>query len=448
LAVVFIRKTNGKWGFQAKLNLYLCVSFFLYTFDVGLAKIIILTIKKEVMKTKLFCICFALLSFTFCAVAQETLQSEIKTAGYKTAFKHSGAGENWFLHLGAGGQVFFGDNDLDADVGFGNRVTLMPEVAIGKWFNPYWALRLKGQGGALHGFENDGRYMQHLNYYNVHLDAMWNWANYWGAYSPSKVVSFGPYLGLGFAHRLEMDKDTPVPSTTGAGVNAKSYHRYSNVLSINTGLNLGFNLSKRVSLDFDFGAAIVPDYFDRIVHDAENEAIVSVSGGVTFKLGKVGFDAVVPMDYALIDDLNGKINTLRAENSKLSKRPVSCPECPQVSAPVVKDNVINYVPNVVFFRLNSDKIDSNQQVSVYNTAEFMKKTGEKIKVIGYADKDTGSSNYNLSISKRRAQAVAKELMTKYKIPSEKITVEWKGSGEQPYPQQNNWNRVVIMSAPQ
>jgi outer membrane protein OmpA-like peptidoglycan-associated protein len=400
------------------------------------------------MKTKIFCMGLVLLSLTFFASAQETLQNELKTAGYKTAFKHSGAGENWFFHIGAGGQVFFGDNDLDANVGFGDRITLMPEVALGKWFNPYWALRLKGQGGALHGFEDNGVYMQHLNYYNVHLDAMWNWANYWGAYSPSKVVSFGPYIGLGFTHRFETDKSTQPPaSQIHSTQNAKNFRRYSNVISINSGLNLGFNLSKRVSLDFDLGVAIVPDYFDRYVHDSENEMIVGASGGLTFKLGKVSFETVEPVDYALIDDLNGKINALRAENAQLSKRPVSCPECPQVAAPVVKAAEINYVPNVVFFRLNSDKIDPNQQISVYNTAEFIKNTGEKIKVIGYADKATGTNTYNLEISKRRAQAVAKELTTKYKIPSEKITVEWKGAGEQPYPQQNNWNRVVIMSAP-
>jgi outer membrane protein OmpA-like peptidoglycan-associated protein len=397
------------------------------------------------MKTKILCTTLVLLGLTFFATAQETLQSEIKTAGYKTAFKYSGSGENWFFHIGAGGQVFFGDHSSD-NVGFTDRITLMPEVALGKWFNPYWAVRLKGQGGALHGFENKGVYMQHLNYYNVHLDAMWNLANYWGTYSPSKVVSFGPYVGLGFVHRFEMDKSVEPPHNEGAGLNAADYRRHSNTVSINSGLNLGFNLSKRISLDFDFGVAIVPDYFNRIVNKAENEAIVGASGGLTFKLGKVGFESVEPMDYALINDLNGKINALRAENAQLSKRPVSCPECPQVQAPVVKANEINYVPNVVFFRLNSAKIDPNQQISVYNTAEFMKKTGEKIKVVGYADKDTGTNSYNLDISKKRAQAVAKELTTKYNIPSEKITVEWKGSGEQPY-SQNNWNRVVIMSAP-
>ncbi|MDR2691958.1 MAG: OmpA family protein, partial [Dysgonamonadaceae bacterium] len=133
------------------------------------------------MRTKILCVSLVLLSLAFFTAAQETLRNEIKTAGYETAFKHSGAGRGWFFHIGAGGQVFLGDNDFEADVNLGDRFTLMPEIAIGKWFNPYLAIRVKGQGGALHGFENGGLYMQHLNYYNAHLDAMWNLANYWGA---------------------------------------------------------------------------------------------------------------------------------------------------------------------------------------------------------------------------------------------------------------------------
>jgi outer membrane protein OmpA-like peptidoglycan-associated protein len=390
------------------------------------------------MKTRILFVGL-LLSLAVYVSAQETQSSE---AGYKTAFKHSGAGENWFFQLGVGGALYYGDFDTEA--GIGDRITIAPSIALGKWFSPYWGVRLKGQGGPISSFQDKGAYKQEDTYYNVHLDAMWNLANYWGVYSPNKVFNFTPYIGLGFAHRMERDADTKLPADYGINKSTNgSYTRYSNALSVNPGLQFGFRLSKRVNLDFDLGAAVVPDYFDRYVHDTENEAIVTATAGLTFKLGKTDFDVVEPMDYGLIDDLNAKINALRAENDKLSKRPVSCPECPKV-APVVSNDV-NYVPNVVFFRLNSSKIDANQKVSVYNTAEFMKKTGEKIKVVGYADKKTGTSKYNLGLSEKRAKAVAKELTTKYNIPSEKITVEWKGSDEQPYPE-NNWNRVVIMSA--
>ena len=51
----------------------------------------------------------------------------------------------------------------------------------------------------------------------------------------------------------------------------------------------------------------------------------------------------------------------------------------------------------------------------------------------------------MKLSEKRAKAVAKELQAKYGIPSDQITVEWKGCEEQPY-SINNWNRVVIMTS--
>jgi outer membrane protein OmpA-like peptidoglycan-associated protein len=392
------------------------------------------------MKTKIFLISL-LMSFSFYALAQETLQSS-ETAGYKTPFKRNAAGDNWFIGVGVGAQTIFGDNDSKAD--FTDRLTIAPTLTVGKWFSPYWGARLKAQGGTVHGFEQDGAYMQHLGYYNVHVDALWNLSNYWGVYSPTKLFSFVPYLGLGLGHKNQLDNKIIEPSAPSTWNNDPQYHRYSNVISVNPGILFGFRLSDRINLDFDLGAAVVPDYFDRVVHRAENEAIVSAMGGITFKLGKTTFEPVDGVDYGLINDLNGKINSLRAENDLLSKRPVSCPECPQI-APVVTHEV-NYVPNVVFFRLNSAKIDANQVISIYNTSEFIKNnSAEKIKVVGYADKNTGTSKYNLGLSEKRAKAVAKELTTTYKVPSNRIVIEWKGSDEQPYPQ-NNWNRVVIMGA--
>ena len=172
-----------------------------------------------------------------------------------------------------------------------------------------------------------------------------------------------------------------------------------------------------------------------------SDGIVQLSAGLTFKLGKTDFEVLEPMDYALLNDLNGQINKLRAENDELSKRPVSCPEC----APAVTEVVNNYVDNVVYFRLNSSKIDKNQQINIFNTAQFVKENNAPIKVIGYADKKTGTSSYNMGLSEKRARAVAKELIEKYGVSSDQITIEWKGSDEQPYGE-NNWNRVVIMRA--
>ena len=380
------------------------------------------------------------MGFSVHIFAQKTQLYESQLPGCQTAFKPSSAG--WFINLSAGGQVYDITDKVNGK-SLTDRISLIPAVSIGKWVNPYWAFRLKGQGLSVNSFYNDTGVKQSNDYVNVHLDAMWDITNYWGVYSPTKIFNFTPYAGLGWAHRFELDNKTPPsPSSVYA---RRDFARYSDAFSINGGLQFGFRLSKHVNLDFDLGVTYLGDYFDRITgHNGENDNIVHAMGGLTFKLGKTEFEAVEPMDFALIDDLNGKINALRKENEMLSNRKFTCPECPPVAPTVVK-NEINYVPNVVFFRLNSSVIDANQQVSVYNTASFMKETGEKIKVVGYADKGTGTSSYNLGLSEKRAKAVAKELTTRYNVPSEKITIEWKGSNEQPYPQ-NNWNRVVIMSA--
>ena len=393
------------------------------------------------MKTKIFLIGL-LLGFSVQIFAQNNQTYESKSPGYATNFKHSAAGENWFLNLSAGGQIYNLTDDVK-DVGLSKRISLIPAISLGKWFSPYWGARLKGQGLSVKSYYKDTGFEQPNDYVNVHLDAMWNLANYWGIYSPTKLFNFTPYLGIGWAHRFELDdKATGDPKSSYYWYD---YKRYSDAFSVNGGIQFGFRLSSRVNLDFDLGVTYIGDYFDRITgHKGENDNIVHAMGGFTFNLGKTTFDVIEPADYALIDDLNNKINALRRENEELSKRPLSCPECPQI-APIVKTE-INYVPNVVFFRLNSSKIDANQQISIFNTATFMKETDQKINVVGYADKDTGTSSYNLALSEKRARAVAKELTTKYNIPSEKITIEWKGSNEQPYPQ-NNWNRVVIMSAP-
>jgi outer membrane protein OmpA-like peptidoglycan-associated protein len=354
------------------------------------------------------------LSFFCIALAQESQKDELKTAGFKTAFVRNSIGSNWFVHLGGGVQTIT------------DRVTFLPTASVGKWVNPYGGFRLKGQGGSLSKSESNGE----NHYYNIHLDAMWNIANYWGAYSPQKLLNLTPYIGMGYGRHFN------------------SQDIIADALLVNGGFQLGFRLSKRIQLDFDLGITVAPDYFDGVIKGAQNDVIVALSGGLTFNLGKTVFESVVPYNLALINALNEQINRLWEDNQRLSKNAVECPECPESpeSPTVIPEltNEINFIPNVVFFRLNSAKVDENQQISIYNTSEFLKTNGEKIKVIGYADKQTGSDAYNLKLSEKRAKAVAKELVAKYNIPSQKIVIEWKGSDEQPYPE-NNWNRVVIMT---
>ena len=379
------------------------------------------------MKTKFFILAL-LASFVYAVEAQE-FQPQIgysNEAGYKTNFKKNKARDNWFISIAGGASVLLGDQNGEAD--FKNRLNFAPQVSFGKWFNPYLAFRAQLNGGILHGFEGDNaRYMQHNKYFAAHVDLLWDVTNFWAPYRESKVFRLIPWVGFGYAQRFKTTEALERPRTESPTLNA--------------GILTAFRLSKRVDLNVEIQGSLLNEQFNRVDMYHLTDGIVQLSAGLTFKLGKTDFEVLEPMDYDLLNDLNSQINALRAENDELSKRPVSCPECPGAVTTVVN----NYVDNVVFFRINSAKIDKNQHINIYNTAEFMKQNDTPIKVVGYADKKTGTSSYNMSLSEKRARAVAKELIEKYGIASDRITIEWKGSDEQPYGE-NSWNRVVIMSA--
>ena len=70
--------------------------------------------------------------------------------GYSTEPAHSatflknGFWDNWFIGAGAGANIYFGDNNKDAD--FFNRFTVTPEFQVGKWISPYLGTRIKAAG--------------------------------------------------------------------------------------------------------------------------------------------------------------------------------------------------------------------------------------------------------------------------------------------------------------
>ena len=102
-------------------------------------------------------------------------------------------------------------------------------------------------------------------------------------------------------------------------------------------------------------------------------------------------------------------------------------------------------PATVSFAINSATVSQREMVNVYNVAHWLKDNPNcKVTITGYADRNTGTAEYNMKLSKRRAEAVAEALKATYGIASDRIIVKSEGSGEQPYPADNNWNRVVII----
>lgn len=389
----------------------------------------------RIMKAKSLLLAFVGFACAISANAQDvTTQNK---AGMNTSFQRDKASDHWFIDIagGAGMPLSGWNNDVDLV----DRISIVPTIGFGKWHEPYFGTRLQFTGFDIYGYREgatkDDRY--HNYFINGHFDFMFDLMNYFGTYRPNRVFHLVPWAGVGVGYRIK----TTDPDGNELLNRDNIIGEKEDVSgTVNLGLMMKFRLSRVVDLNIE-GQAFASKMNFVGTKRGKADFPIMATAGLTFNLGKTGWTEIVPMDYNLVNDLNNQINSLRAQAEELSRRPVSCPECPEPTQSVVSRTVVD---NVVYFRLNSAKIDRNQEINIYNTAEYAKSNNEPIKVVGYADEKTGTADYNMKLSERRAKAVAK-MLEKYGVSPDRIVIDWKGSSEQIY-EENAWNRIVVMSA--
>ena len=377
-------------------------------------------------------------------------QQEVATpnkSGHKTVFNRDRGCDHWFLEIQGGvGMLPFGEANNKASLT--DRIYPIVQLGLGQWHEPWFATRVQLGGWNMKGFAMDaaGTNQAYNNLFAVaHYDFMFDVVNYFAKYNAKRVFHLVPYVGLGAGYKHH---------TTTGGAFGDVFDATKRVAGATTndfggvvdaGVIFKFRLGRRVDLNLEAQMlATKTNMMGTSWKKQGADLMAFATAGLGFNLGKPEWDVLTPMDWALVNDLNGQINNLRAENAELSKRPAYCPECPEVE-PSQTTEVKTVVSNVVYFRIASAKIDQNQYINIYNTARYALENNSKIYVVGYADEATGNPSINMTLSERRAKAVAKALVEKYGVSEDMIEVDFKGDTVQPY-ETNEWNRVVIMTA--
>lgn len=377
-------------------------------------------------------------------------QQEVATpnkSGHKTVFNRDRGCDHWFLEIQGGvGMLPFGEANNKASLT--DRIYPIVQLGLGQWHEPWFATRVQLGGWNMKGFVMDaaGANQAYNNLFAVaHYDFMFDVVNYFAKYNAKRVFHLVPYVGLGAGYKHH---------TTTGGAFGDVFDATKRVAGATTndfggvvdaGVIFKFRLGRRVDLNLEAQMlATKTNMMGTSWKKQGADLMAFATAGLGFNLGKPEWDVLTPMDWALVNDLNGQINNLRAENAELAKRPASCPECPEVE-PSQTTEVKTVVSNVVYFRIASAKIDQNQYINIYNTARYALENNSKIYIVGYADEATGNPNINMTLSERRAKAVAKALAEKYGVSEDMIEVDFKGDTVQPY-ETNEWNRVVIMTA--
>ena len=116
---------------------------------------------------------------------------------------------------------------------------------------------------------------------------------------------------------------------------------------------------------------------------------------------------------------------------------------------VVYRNEETVVGWTIGFKLDSFEIDYNNtdaNTNIMNIVEFLNRyPNATIHLYGYADRNTGNSQYNMRLSENRCMTILNKLVNGYGIAYNRIQFTARGSDEQKY-SVNNYNRCVYVKA--
>jgi hypothetical protein len=143
----------------------------------------------------------------FPAFAQDETVIEIQDQ--KGPYVTTGFWNNWFVSVGGGVQVYFGETDTYGN--FGDRLAPALDISVGKWITPSMGLRLEYSGLKAKGWTDGelpyshgsgdikGYYSEKFNTMNLHGDLLWNASNAIGGERDDRLWNFVPYVGFGWA---------------------------------------------------------------------------------------------------------------------------------------------------------------------------------------------------------------------------------------------------------
>jgi outer membrane protein OmpA-like peptidoglycan-associated protein len=388
------------------------------------------------------------------AVAKQTNE---KTSAVRTTWIANRPRDNWFISLRVGGSGILSDKNLyilEPLQWFNDKKdNVSPKkeywhpaagLSIGKWYSPVWGLRFDATYGSVQSFRKDSSIIGGTKYYGATVDYMINLKNLFLPYNPKGFFNPVLYFGPGFvSNKFIVDGHLDFDSKVG---------HFD--LAAKAGLQLNFRLGRAVDLFLDGQTIVVPRDFANTNYTsfASSQYITNASIGLTYRFNYRSFIAAPLYDPAEIDALNREINELRNRPTVVCPPVVVCPEPGVTPPPPPTEGTTTVAPPTeltpVFFGVNSSVVRDNQLISVARAADYLlKNPGSKIELASYSDKKTGTPSYNLQLSKKRTDAVANVLVNKFGIDKSRLILKHYGDTVQPFPNDNDKNRVTIFIRP-
>ena len=189
---------------------------------------------------------------------------------------------------------------------------------------------------------------------------------------------------------------------------------------------------------------ILPEFFDRRVGDNMlHDWVFNAQVGLSYKFNERYFyeplcaQQIIPVTRnECCDDISA---TLRRIEDILLRQPVPAPAAPRVEV----EQELEKLKVIVYFIIDKWEVRQSEMYKLDEIAKFMAKYPRvRVSISGYADVQTAYPAYNMRLSERRANEVARILTTRYGIDRSRLRVGFYGDTVQPF-DINELNRAVI-----
>ena len=375
----------------------------------------------------------ALVAFSVANVAaQETSADKLRWKG----IMNNGFWSNWELSV-AGGVNATAWNGIGTDQDATGDLGWQIEGGLTKWFNPILGARVQLIGGQLNTSDD---YLK-SNWIMPHADAVINLSNWIGGYREDRVYYAKVFAGAGVNF-------TNVNNEAGSGFAGVA--GLINTFRVCKQLDINLELKGILSAGHDMprGIDVLADKYGQIY---------SATLGIAYRFNKRNWDKAYSQEevdgyLASIAALEAGLAEAHRNEGKLAERLAAqkaatdkaLADNEALRAELAKRKTSVVSSTAWFFNLNSarllDRAKSAMQLLAETIAAAPK--DQVFTLVGHADDETGSPEYNQKLSEKRAKAVY-DYLVEQGVNKDQLTWKGVGSSQNIFPI-NSTNRVVIV----
>ena len=331
--------------------------------------------------------------------------------------------ENWqsFSYVEAQGGLQLTSTNVPMDK------LMMPTAALsfGHYFTPVVGARLHVNAWqSKSGFKDLDQYYK-WKYVTPSVDLLLNLSNLLGQ-NQDRALNVILLGGVGLNYAWDNDELQDLGIAPQRIPLAWEDNRLSH--NLRAGLRLETNQSKPLGFSLEVNANSLDDRFNSKINDADDWQFTAMVG-LNFRFGYKG-KKHIPVTRQIEETIWEDVPVVK----KVKKQ-----EPYTVEKPVTLHKEVFYDIRV------SDNVDPS--VIQAEVAKFMKENpNSKVTIVGYADKGTGNARLNKMYAERRAETFKKDLIEKHGVNGDMLVVDSKGDTVQPFPDNNDKNRCVIIDA--